>query len=190
MSCCLNSITVLPSRKEGLVFTEHKGGWAIERVWTEWRRDNPSLNPYSLDVRPACGPVVIPINLSGSNISFTVRIWNKHGILIITTELNWTELNLLGYVNFILEGRELTSRFYILMFLIIHCLRYISKRVTYLNGCRNFNLYCNEPVISEERFMNVWHVALGQPVYIWEVQNIFRFRSHRNACYRSGWLER
>jgi len=66
----------------------------------------------------------------------------------------------------------------------------MSKRVTYVNDCRNFNLYCNEPVVSEEQCMDVWNATLGQPVYIWEVQNIFRFSSHHNAFYRPGWLER
>ena len=46
------------------------------------------LNPYSVDVRPACGPIVMPTNLSGCSVSFTVRIRNKPGILIIKIELN------------------------------------------------------------------------------------------------------
>lgn len=36
--------------------------------------------------------------------------------------------------------------------------------------------------------MNVWNVTLGQTVYIWEVRNIFRFSSHRNADYRPACL--
>jgi hypothetical protein len=108
MSCYLNAITALPSRKGGSVFTEQEGGWVPEPVWTQRRRGNlpyrRELNPNSLDVLPACGLVITPINLSGSSVNctsclITVLIWNKSGILIFIIEFNWIGRKLLGLLT-------------------------------------------------------------------------------------------